>query len=587
VREAAPDGAAPGLASWRWNAVAVVVFAVALAVALGEVWRADPRAAVPVGNSSAALLALSRADVSFEAWLVDRHARTLARAPWRLFATEHCAPGERTLTLGVPMITMGLLAVPAALLGEPILAYNSAVLVMLFASALSMYLLATDWTGVPAAGIAAGLFFAMHPLRTGSLVHPAEMDIGWTALALFFAQRLLAWGRWRDAVGLALAGALQIAASFYPTLAAFLLAPPLAFWLLRTYGLRRARPAQLAFVAGALLLAAACVLGPYLLERGSAPGRLQRGAHFYAPWAGYLPGQPFFPGWALVGLAALGLVLPRRLGFGALGRDPRAALCAGAFLVALVAGGPLGVTLLAPFGAGLDTPVPYELLSAWLPGLDTVRVVMRLVAGVVLALSLLAAGGVAACVRLAGRRFAVPAAAALVALAAASVLVPVLGRGGAVGIALLEIRPGREILDFFARLEDAGNRGPILELPYEGIDGALLAPARILTAAWHHRRTSACFGSYALPEHEKITALAGALPRPDAVRELAALGFTTVVVHEPKRWPGWPIERRLAQGTGRRYVRLRPLLETEAASAFAIEVDAPPAREPRKTGPAG
>ena len=593
MREAAPDAAAardaaaPGLSSWRWNAAAAAVFAAAIALALGDLWGEDPRAAVPLGRIPAGLglEGVARADASFEAWLVDRHARTLVSEPWRLFATEHCAPGERTLTLGVPMITMGLLAVPAGFLGEPILSYNAAILAVLLASALSMYLLATDWTGVPAAGIATGLLFALHPLRIDFLMHPAEGDIAWTALALFFARRLLASGRWRDAVGLALACSLQIAASFYPTLAATLLAPPLAFWLLRCHGLRRVQPAQLAFVGVAVLLAAAAVLGPYLGARSSAPGHLQRGVHFYAHWALYLPGQPYFPGWLLLGLAALGLALPRRLGFAALAADPRVALCAGAFLVALVAGGSLGETVLSPFSGDFETPVPYELLSSWLPGLDTVRVVTRLVVGVMLVLALLAAAGVAACVRLSGR-FGLPAAVALAAVAAVDALV--VPRLGSPRITLADIRPKPAILEFFARLEAEGSRGPMLELPYEGVQAALFAPERILVGGWHHRRTSACFGSYALPEHEKIGALAAALPRPDAVRELAGLGFTTIVVHEPKSWFTAPLVSRLASGTGRRHARLRPLLETDAAIAFAIEVDpGPPAREQGDAGSAG
>ena len=126
MREAAPeaaaprDAAAPGLSSWRWNAAAAAVFATAIAIALGDLLREDPRSHVPVGRlqPGLALEPVARADVSFEVWLVARHARTLVRESWRLFATEHCAPGERTLTLGVPMITMGLLAVPAGFSGD-------------------------------------------------------------------------------------------------------------------------------------------------------------------------------------------------------------------------------------------------------------------------------------------------------------------------------------------------------------------------------------------------------------------------------------------------------------------------------------
>jgi hypothetical protein len=249
------------------------------------------------------------------------------------------------------------------------------------------------------------------------------------------------------------------------------------------------------------------------------------------------------------------------------------------------------VTILAPFGGDLETPIPYQILSSFLPGLDTVRVVMRLCVGVVLVLSLLAAPGVAACVRLSGR-FAAPAAVALVALAAFAVLgVPLPGHAEGSRVALMEIRPKPEILDFFARLEADGSRGTMLELPYENLEGALAAPPRILAGAWHHRRTSACFGSYAVPEREKVAALAAALPRPDAVRELAGLGFTTIVVHDPKGWFGGKIARRLARGTGCRHVRLRPLLATEVARAFAIEVDGlPPAGsrlERQETEPAG
>jgi len=576
VREAGRDLASPGLSSWRWNAAALAVFAATLAVLLGGLWRGDPRALVPIGRFPAWVEAVVRADVSFEAWLVDRHARTLVREPWRLFDTEHCAPGKRTLTLGVPMLTLGLLAVPAGFAGEPILTYNVAVAAMLLASALSMYLLATELTGEPAAGIAAGLFFSFYGYRMLTLAHPAELDLGWTALALFFARRLLALGRWRDALGLSLACALQIAASFYPTLAAAFLAPPLAVWLLCSHGLRRVRPAQLAFVAGAVLCAAALVLGPYLAERGAVPGHLERGAYFFAPWADYLPGREFFPGWALLGLAALGLVLPRRLGYAPLARDPRLALTVGALIVALIAGGSLGATILAPFGGDLTAPVPYAILASVLPGLDTVRVVQRLFAGVVLVLALLAAAGVAACVRLSGR-YAAATGAALIALAGFEVVVvPALGSEEGPWVPVADIHPKPEILAFFAALAEQGNAGPILELPYEDVEGALWAPARILVGGWHHRRTSACFGSYALPGHAEVAALATALPSPGAVRRLAELGFTTVVVQDPKGWFGVQIARRLAPGTGRHHARLRPLLETEVASAWAIEVDARP-----------
>ena len=44
-----PDPAPVGLASWRWNSIALLVFLVAILLAFAEVWRADPRIAVPAG----------------------------------------------------------------------------------------------------------------------------------------------------------------------------------------------------------------------------------------------------------------------------------------------------------------------------------------------------------------------------------------------------------------------------------------------------------------------------------------------------------------------------------------------------------
>jgi hypothetical protein len=565
---------------------AVLIFTGVLALAFADVWRADPRATVPLGRLEPAYEPLARADVSFEAWLVSRHARTLVREPWRLFDTEHCAPGEKTLTLSLPMLTMSLLAVPAGLLGEPILTYNAGILALVLVSALAMYLLASDWTGSPPAGIVAGLLFAFGEFRIASILHPSEADLAWTVFALYFARRLLANGRWRDAVGLAAAGALQIAASFYPLLAAFFLAPPLALWLVLAYGVRRVRPTQLAFVAVAVALAAALVLGPYLERRGANPGHLQRGVYFYAPWVDYLPGRGLFPGWVLPCLAALGLALPRRLGFAELARDPRLALFASALVVAIVAGGPLGATVLAPFGFGEGTPNPYQILAAFLPGLDTVRGVVMLTVGVGLVLSLLAAAGVAGCCRAAGR-FSTPVAVALIGLAA-YVALPT--RAALVEDArpflVANIRPRPELLDFFAALEAQGNRGPILELPFEERSVSWMSPGRILVGAWHHRRTTACYGSYALPEYERMAALVASLPDPRAVRELAELGFTTIVIHDPKGWFGAQERGRIARGTGRRFARLRPLLETEVASAFAIEVGPEPARERAPRDPA-
>jgi hypothetical protein len=566
----------PGLSSWRWNLAALTVFLLATVAVFGQVWREDPRSVVPARDlHKQGWQRTARMDVTLETWIVARHAYTLARRPHRLFDTEHCAPWEKTLTLGIPMITMGIVAIPASVAtSDPVLTYNVALVALTLIAAAAMFLLVTDWTGLPAAGIAAGLLYAFHPIRLAPIHHPSVWDTSWTVLALFFAQRLFAHGRWRDALGLALSCALQIGASFYPLLAASFLAPPFVVWLVLRYGFRRVRIAQLAFVTLVVALAAAVVLGPYVQARESSE-ILRRSVLFFAPWREYVPGRYLFEGWIILGLALLGLVLPRRRVAPALEGDPRWALLAGALIVALMAAGPLGSSLLAPFTSHFPaaTPNPYRMLASVLPGLDSVRVVYRLAAGVHVALSVLAGMGVALLLRTSGRylRFAAPA---LILLAAFEVLrAPALGFERSYQWVVEPIRPRGEIVEFFETLEEKGNRGPLFEVPDFNprlqISGEL--PRRILLSAYHHRRTSACLASYRPPREAELAEIAQRLPQDEAIRELAALGFTTVLVHHWGR-TGRFWKRRFTTSAKRPDAPLRLLHATTDMTAFEIAV---------------
>ena len=83
-----------------------------------------------------------------------------------------------------------------------------------------MYALTRDLTGMPAAGIVAGLLYAFHPVKVEDPGHAFGYDTGWTVLALLFARRWFEHGRWRDALALALFAALQVSSSLYPLLCA-------------------------------------------------------------------------------------------------------------------------------------------------------------------------------------------------------------------------------------------------------------------------------------------------------------------------------------------------------------------------------
>jgi hypothetical protein len=548
---------------------AALVFAVAAAWVYAPVWERGADHFAPVRpESEPGLVRAARADVIFEAWLVSRHAKTLPTRPQRLFDTEHCAPAEHTLALGIPMITLGALAIPAWwLTGDPILTYNVVLVLLSLLGAAAMYALVVSWTGVPAAGIAAGLLYAFHPIRLTDITHPSVWDATWTLFALLFAERWFARGRWRDALGLSAATLLQIGASFYTLLAASFATPPFLVWLLLRDRLRHVRPAQIAFVLTSVALGAALLLGPYLrVETGTTGGGLERSVFHYARWDQLAPGGWLFPGWLTLALAGFALLAPRAWLPWKIRGDPRWALLIGALLSAGIA---LGST---------TRPLPnlHAFFASFLPGLDAVRVVLRVYAGPHLVMALLAGLGAAALVQLA-RRTGTAAAAALSTLLVLGCAVQVLG-APALGIprpytwGFEEIRIEPEEIAFFQELARRGNAGPLLELPLDQTEHhPWVGPPRILMTLFHGRRTSACFGSYTVKGRKELQEQVERLPAPEAVAAIAAQGFTTVIFRHGLGHPAaFAILARLGKAAERGQPGIEHIYSTAERSAFAI-----------------
>ena len=124
-------------------------------------------------------------------------------------------------------------------------------------------------------------------------------------------------------------------------------------------------------------------------------------------------------------------------------------------------------------------------------------------------------------------------------------------------------------VEFFESLEQMGNDGPVLELPVPtGLYSIQASPQQILLSAYHRRRISTCYASYAGSDRARIEALADQLPDAPAVRALHTLGFTTVVLREPGEYWSSRFQRRL---------ELRPnggvslLLERDGLAAYALQ----------------
>jgi len=532
-------------------AIAIAIFALAGIVTFRDVLQSGPTSSAMV-SSIPLFHPIAEGDVVFEAWLTARNARTLLTEPHRLFDTPHCAPAEKTLTLGVPMITMGLLATPVALFTRnPALAYNFSIFCLLVVTALAMFLLIREWTGNAAAGIIAGLLFAFGPIRVGwNITHPSVWDSAWLVFALFFARRLFEHGRWLDAFALAAACSLQIAASFYPLVGAVLFVPFFVAWLFTCYGLEKVQLAQLGFVLLSAVATAALLLGPYLLARdtGAIGGRTEFG---FALWSNFMPGKQLFLGWGAVLLGMVGCLIPRRSIVERLGGDPRWVLIIGGLITTAVAAGPNNNELLelAWPGAPFEIPDLYRALLRVIPGLDSIRVVHRLVIALQITSCILAGFGAAWLIRRSEARSLLVGMVIIVAVFASIIPEPK-------PRTTVVVHADADAIQFFEDLEKVANAGPLLELPLlEGSARSTEASPKILLAAYHERRTSTCFGSYRAPERETFIELVQQLPEPHVYPALRDLGFTTVVLDKRKEEYAGHFVRRISQ-LGKRGLRL-------------------------------
>jgi hypothetical protein len=544
---AQPRGSVSGFAgrsSGWWSAVALLVFVVAsLFVFRGLVGR-DLRAVVPTNVEQAAILgpsqtnweALAETDMRFIVWMVARGAHSLLDHPANFFEGEQCHPALTSLAYGESGLAQAILAVPFYLLtGDPIATFNGMLILSTLMACFAMYLLVREWTACPPAGIVAGLFYAFNVMKIGDMAHIMLWETMWTPLAILFATRLFARGRWRDTVGLAICIAMQVAGSAYPLLAAMLLALPIIAWLVLHYGFRHVRLAQLCFVVAFVVGVALLALGPYLAKSGA--DQYEQAPYLAFMSLSYFTEGEGFPGWVVLGLMIAALVLGRRRTMLGLSGDPRWAVLAGGLLVfgiGVVWAGEGGQRAFAivpgqDYDAGLFNL--YLLLADWIPALGAGRGSGAVCSGMHVAISLLAGIGAAGVLRCVPDRRLLAAALALLALTWIDVLRPsVLGLTPSFEFSILDIEPDPDALALFATLEREGDTGALLEYPLNHINYYKAAKGVLLTA-YHHRPTSYCYNSVMPEVSREVEVLAKQLPDEDALRQLRSLGFTTLVVH--------------------------------------------------------
>lgn len=244
-------------------------------------------------------------------WLLE-HGLSSDRFEGRMFHPAKNAVLRSDLSMG----TVVLVAPLAPLVSEPLVRFNLANWLSLAFSGWAFCLLARSWTGSIPAGIFAGITAVLGSHQSLHYVHLNLLSVGWLPIFLLALDRVLDRG---SAVLAALAGAsfaLVAASSGYYGVAACVIA---AVFFLRA-------PSWKALGWGALaVVLAAVLLSPYLIAYANlhveeslvrTSRELAKGSFTLADlgsrtllhriWNPAI-GEPLFPGFAVLGLAALAL----------------------------------------------------------------------------------------------------------------------------------------------------------------------------------------------------------------------------------------------------------------------------------------
>ena len=362
---------------------------------------------------------LDYGDTLTSAYSMAWQAHALATAPAHFFDANIMYPFPLTLTFDELNFAPALLGAPIYwLTGNTILDYNFVTLLSFVVSGYGCWLLVRELTGSSRAGIVAGVAFAFSFFRFDNLTHITILNVQWLPLVLLWLHRL--WTRPRPGAALAfgLFFALQALSSHY--LAFYTLGTVGLFVVFHTVAEHRLHPRFLAGVAGGLALAAVPLVpiaAGYLTGQNGGFHRplwdIDRYTATLGSYFAVYTGNPLYkallapfadPGtWPWERSLFPGLVAPLlALGAGAAawrarGRDPAARLV---WFYALLA----GMALILSFGPELIPtftnpapvgPLPYMLLYQFVPGVQTMRVITRIVVLFSLGLSVLAGFGVA------------------------------------------------------------------------------------------------------------------------------------------------------------------------------------------------
>jgi len=456
------------------------------------------------------------------------NAHQLIRDPLRLFDSNNFYPWPQSLSFADHLVPESILVAPVQwITGNAVLAYNLAVFIGLVSSAFSMRWLILEVTGNSRAALVAGVVYAFNSFTLVEAARVNVIHMQWWPVALVFLGRFVNAPGFANALGLALALALQGLSGTYYLVFSALLAP---VWIGVAFlgAGKRPTPQGARNLAGAALLTAIPVLVtvyPYM-ARGLPQSRVSPGVDLMAyvspatgsaVWAGLLPqgglGREFkgVLGLTLVGLGIVALVRsrsgwPRALGL--------IALVTAAFGIALSLGDNITIGGTS-YGRG-----PHHFLFDLLP-LQGLRHTPRFNALAVLGCAVLAGLGLGAFL---GRSKA--ATFATLALVAALPLEH-----------WSDTKYGAQ-LPPIASLQAAYRdlpRAPLVDLPIYPMARRRFWAAYPYFSTFHWNPVPIGRTSFYPPGHDFLAWLLEAFPDDRSISALSRLGIRTVVVH-PRIW---------------------------------------------------
>lgn len=154
----------------------------------------------PLVTNPAALSSNDNADAQLNEWILAWVAHALPRDPLHLFQANIFYPANDSLAFSEPLIVPALMGAPLAWLGgSPVLVFNLVMFAGFALTALATYRLFFEWTGSRLAAALAGSTFAFNTHTLTRLAHVQALHLYGLPIALLAVDRLVSFGRTRDA----------------------------------------------------------------------------------------------------------------------------------------------------------------------------------------------------------------------------------------------------------------------------------------------------------------------------------------------------------------------------------------------------